>query len=124
MTGKSRTRAKKVRFFRALADDMRVRILERLRNGEQNVCALSEAFQIGQSRLSFHLCVLRDAGLVTHRPEGRSNYYTLNHHAIQEVEGLLGHLRKPGESHLQMVSRTGNSYVEVQRNPKAADVHQ
>ena len=64
----SKTRVKRVRFFRALADDTRVRIPERLRSGEQNVYALSEAFQTGQSRLSFHLRVLKDAGLVTHRP--------------------------------------------------------
>jgi ArsR family transcriptional regulator len=110
---KSKTRVKRVRFFRALADDMRVRILERLRNGEQNVCALSEAFQTGQSRLSFHLRVLKDAGLVTHRPEGRSIYYMLNHHAIQEAEALLAHLKKPGASVSRTVSRTSRLYVEA-----------
>lgn len=114
MTDPSQQRVKTVRFFRALADDMRVRILELLRNGEQNVCALSEAFQTGQSRLSFHLCVLKDAGLVTHRPEGRSNYYMLNHNAIQEAETLLGHLRKPGVSTARAVSSAGNSYGETQ----------
>lgn len=101
----SKMRVKRVRFFRALADDTRVRILERLRSGEQNVCALSEAFQTGQSRLSFHLRVLKDAGLVTHRPEGRSVYYMLNHHAIQEAEALLAHLKKPDVSTSRTVHR-------------------
>lgn len=122
MTKESKTRAKRVRFFRALADDMRVRILERLRGGEQNVCALSETFQTGQSRLSFHLRVLKDAGLVAYRPEGRSIYYTLNHHAIQEAETLLGHLRESGVSTSQTHSRAGSSYRNAQRNHEAVDV--
>jgi len=114
MVERSTIRAKRVRLFRALADDMRVRILERLRDGEQNVCALSEAFQTGQSRLSFHLRVLKDAGLVTHRPEGRSIYYTLNYHAIQEAEASLGHLGKPAVSTSQPVQCAGRSYMEAQ----------
>ncbi|MGE0643562.1 MAG: ArsR/SmtB family transcription factor [Nitrospira sp.] len=122
MTKESKTRAKRVRFFRALADDMRVRILERLRGGEQNVCALSESLQTGQSKLSFHLRVLKDAGLVVYRPEGRSIYYTLNHHAIQEAETLLGHLRESGVSISQTHSRAGSSYRNAQRNHEAVDV--
>lgn len=114
MVERSTIRAKRVRLFRALADDMRVRILERLRDGEQNVCALSEAFQTGQSRLSFHLRVLKDAGLVTHRPEGRSIYYTLNYHAIQEAEASLGRLWKPAVSTSQPVQCAGRSYMEAQ----------
>ena len=121
MVKRSNIRAKRVRFFRALADDMRVRILERLRHGEQNVCALSEAFQTGQSRLSFHLRVLKDAGLVTHRPEGRSIYYTLNYHAIQEAEAILGHLRKPGVSTSQTVSCVDRSYLKTQGHHQTVD---
>ncbi|MBK9307754.1 MAG: winged helix-turn-helix transcriptional regulator [Nitrospira sp.] len=121
MSEKANTRAKRVRFFRALADEMRVRILERLRSGEQNVCALSAAFQTGQSRLSFHLRVLKDAGLVTHRPEGRSIYYTLNHRAIQEAEASLGHLRKPDVSTSQTGSCADRSYVEAQGHHETID---
>jgi len=95
-TALSRGREKAVRLFRALSDETRIRIVERLRAGEQCVCDLTEAFKTGQSRLSFHLRVLKDAGLVTDRPEGRWIYYSLNPDAIRELEDLVAWLK---ESH-------------------------
>ncbi len=90
---KSKNPPKSVRFFRALSDETRVRILERLRDGAQCVCALTQTFNTGQSRLSFHLRVLKKAGLVVDRPKGRSVYYTLNYRAIQEAEVLITRLK-------------------------------
>ena len=55
--------------FQALSDETRLLILERLKDGEQCVCDLTEIFKTGQSRLSFHLRVLKDAGLILARPE-------------------------------------------------------
>jgi ArsR family transcriptional regulator len=57
------------------------------------VCDLTEALATGQSRLSYHLKVLKDAGLVTDRREGRWSYYTLQRDAIVECEALLASLR-------------------------------
>lgn len=91
-TVKSRERA--VRLFHALSDDMRLRIIERLSAGEQCVCDLTEAFKTGQSRLSFHLRVLKDAGLVTDRPEGRWIYYSINEEAIRELEDLIAWIKE------------------------------
>lgn len=105
------------------ANVQRMRILARLRNGEQNVCARSDAFQTGQSRLSFHLRVLKDAGLVTHRPEERSIYYMLNHHALQEAEALLAHLKQPGASASRTVSRASR-WSEAGTHHNAADAPQ
>jgi ArsR family transcriptional regulator len=115
---KSKKRAKSVRFFRALSDEMRVRILERLRDGEQCVCALTQTFNTGQSRLSFHLRVLKDAGLVVDRPEGRSVYYTLNHKAIQEAEVIFTRLKS---EHSPMASTSSHStgvYVGTLKAPQ------
>jgi ArsR family transcriptional regulator len=53
-----------VTIFHALSDETRLRIIARLKDGEQCVCDLTDAFQTGQSRLSFHLKVLKEAGLV------------------------------------------------------------
>ena len=61
----------------ALADEARVEIVARLLDGEKCVCDLTDALATGQSRLSYHLKVLKDAGLVTDRREGRWMYYTL-----------------------------------------------
>ena len=71
--------------FHALSDQTRLSILQRLRFGERCVCDLTDALEAAQSRLSFHLKVLKDAGLVTDRREGRWMYYTLNTDALAEV---------------------------------------
>jgi ArsR family transcriptional regulator, arsenate/arsenite/antimonite-responsive transcriptional repressor len=77
------------RLFHALSDETRLSILERLRFGERCVCDLTDALDAAQSRLSFHLKVLKDAGLVTDRREGRWMYYTLNQEALTEAAELV-----------------------------------
>jgi ArsR family transcriptional regulator, arsenate/arsenite/antimonite-responsive transcriptional repressor len=77
------------RLFHALSDETRLSILQRLRMGERCVCDLTDALDAAQSRLSFHLKVLKDAGLVTDRREGRWMYYTLNPDALAEVGELV-----------------------------------
>ncbi len=78
-----------VRLFHALSDGTRLSILQRLRFGERCVCDMTDALDAAQSRLSFHLKVLKDAGLVTDRREGRWMYYTLNSEALGEVAELI-----------------------------------
>ncbi|HEY5939215.1 MAG TPA: metalloregulator ArsR/SmtB family transcription factor [Gemmatimonadales bacterium] len=78
-----------VQLFHALSDGTRLSIIQRLRLGERCVCNLTDALDAAQSRLSFHLKVLKDAGLVTDRREGRWMYYTLNPDALIEVAELI-----------------------------------
>jgi ArsR family transcriptional regulator, arsenate/arsenite/antimonite-responsive transcriptional repressor len=77
------------RLFHALSDETRLSILQRLRFGERCVCDLTDALDAAQSRLSFHLKVLKDAGLVTDRKDGRWMYYTLNTEALAEVSDVV-----------------------------------
>jgi len=81
--------------FRALADPTRLLIVEQLRAGEQCVCDLTDTLETGQSRLSFHLKSLKDAGLITDRRQGRWIYYALNPEAIEEIQRVLGAIRNP-----------------------------
>ena len=74
-----------VQLFHALSDPTRLSILQRLRMGERCVCDLTDALDAAQSRLSFHLKVLKDAGLVTDRKDGRWMYYTPSAEALAEV---------------------------------------
>jgi ArsR family transcriptional regulator len=83
-----------VRLFHALSDPTRLGILERLCDGERCVCDLMDSLDAAQSRLSFHLKVLKDAGLVTDRRDGRWVYYTLAHHALAEAKEHLAELEK------------------------------
>lgn len=77
--------ARAVRVFHALSDETRLRVLEMLLHGERCVCELQLDLDAAQSRLSFHLKVLRDAGLVLDRKDGRWMYYRLNPDAIREL---------------------------------------
>ncbi len=92
------------RWFHALADKTRLRILDRLRAGEECVCNLTDTLETGQSRLSFHLKTLKDAGLVRDRRQGRWIYYSLDPEAIEGLEKLVGRL-KARRGGLQLVSR-------------------
>ncbi len=82
-------RARAARLFHALSDETRLAILEMLQDGEHCVCDLQDALEAAQSRLSFHLRVLKDAGLVTDRKEGRWSYYTIVSETLAEVHDLV-----------------------------------
>jgi ArsR family transcriptional regulator len=75
--------------FKALSDPHRLRILDRLRGGERCVCELTDALEAGQSLLSFHLRVLKEAGLVIDRRQGRWMHYALRPEALAELEGFV-----------------------------------
>jgi len=60
-----------------------------LASGEKCVCDLTDALDAAQSRLSFHLKTLRDAGIVTDRRAGRWVYYSLDREAFSEIEELV-----------------------------------
>jgi ArsR family transcriptional regulator len=75
--------------FHALSDPIRLRVVALLRGGERCVCELTDELELAQSRLSWHLKTLKDAGFLTDRREGRWVYYTLDPSTIAEAEKLL-----------------------------------
>ncbi len=89
---------KAAELIHALSDGTRLALLERLKGGEQCVCELTDAMKTGQSRPSFHLKVLKDAGLVEDRREGRWVYYSLSSQAIEELEDLVDSLKKAAKA--------------------------
>ena len=68
--------------FRALGDETRLRILEQLVGGERSVSDLIVLLDIGQSLMSHHLRILRQAGLVVDRREGKWIHYSLAEPAL------------------------------------------
>ena len=85
----SQSLARKARLFHALSDETRLRVLDLLKEGERCVCDLSLTLGAQQSRLSFHLRTLKEAGLVSDRREGRWIYYAVRPDTLDELEGLL-----------------------------------
>src|SRR5438552_13899451 len=72
--------------FRALADPTRRALFERLcREGEQTVGALTDGGEISQPAVSKHLGVLKLAGLVRDRPEGRCVHYSAAPNALSPL---------------------------------------
>lgn len=87
--------------FKALADQKRLQIMYELtRKGSVCVCDLTDIVDMPQSKLSYHLKILLDAGLVTRETKGTWSYYELN---SGEVDRLLSPelcciFRKTGEA--------------------------
>lgn len=87
--------ARTARWFYALSDETRLRVIGLLAGGERCVCELQEAIGAAQSRLSFHLRVLREAGLVNDRRAGRWVHYSLRPDVFEEMAAFMGEIR-PG----------------------------
>src|SRR5213596_2728161 len=86
-----------IELFHALSDETRLEIIELLRKGERCVCELTDTLDAAQSRLSFHLRVLKDAGIVRDRKDGRWVHYELDTDAFEEIETLVTDLKpRPG----------------------------
>ena len=75
--------------FHALSEPIRIQVLELLREGEFCVGDMCERLSIAQSKLSFHLKTLKEAGLVNARQQGRWMYYSLNPEQFSVLEGYL-----------------------------------
>lgn len=64
--------------FKALSDETRLRILKLLENGELCVCDINAALDMIQPKVSFHLRILKEAGLIKDRKQGRWINYRLD----------------------------------------------
>jgi ArsR family transcriptional regulator, arsenate/arsenite/antimonite-responsive transcriptional repressor len=83
--------------FRALADPLRIEIIELLRNQELCVCELCAKLNVNQSKLSFHLKNLKEANLIRSRQEGRWMYYSLNLAQFMILESYLAEYQLLGD---------------------------
>ena len=63
------------RRFRVIGEPMRIRLLDRLREGEASVNELTEALGASQQNVSKHLAVLAEAGILGRRKAGNHVYY-------------------------------------------------
>lgn len=83
------------RRFRILGEPMRIRILERLRDGGATVQELTDALAASQQNVSKHLNILLDAGIVTRRKEGTSAVYAIADPSVYLLcESVCGSLQR------------------------------
>ena len=79
--------------FAALADPTRRRLLELLAAGERSAGELADEFAISRPGVSRHLRVLREAGLVRERGDGRRRLYSVDPAPLAEVDDWLDRWR-------------------------------
>jgi DNA-binding transcriptional ArsR family regulator len=81
--------------YSALAEPTRRRILELLHGRERSVSELVERFTLTQPAVSKHLLVLREAGLVAVRRDGRRRVYALRPEGLEQIRAWLELLDAP-----------------------------
>ena len=86
--------------FAALADPMRLALVEAMRDGSRSVNELVECVHIQQSGVSRHLGILYRAGLVEIRPEGQQRFYSLRAAPFNELDEWVAHIRAHWEARL------------------------
>lgn len=86
--------------FKVFGDSTRIRIISALMDGELCVYHLSERLKMGQSAISHQLRILRAAGLIRPRREGKEMYYSLDDEHVEMIYGAgLAHIiHKRGHS--------------------------
>ena len=80
--------------FNAIAEPARRQILELLRGRERSVNELVQRLKLSQPGVSKHLRVLREAGLVRVRPDGRRRWYGLRAEPLAELDEWLAPYRE------------------------------
>ncbi len=84
------------KILKALSDESRLNIVQKLfRDGEKCVEELQPHGKGTQSNISFHLNVLKNAGLVQDRKEGKYVYYCLNWKQVGKMVGWLQDIANP-----------------------------
>tara|TARA_Y100001968_G_scaffold12485_1_gene10333 strand:+ start:161 stop:472 length:312 start_codon:yes stop_codon:yes gene_type:complete len=80
--------------LKAIAEPIRLEIIESLSSGEKCVCDLMQETDLAQSKISFHLKVLKEAGVIADRQSGRWVYYQLNTKTLKSLQNWIKKLRK------------------------------
>jgi DNA-binding transcriptional ArsR family regulator len=91
--------------FQAIACPTRRKLIDALGHGESNVSDLVASLDITQSAVSQQLAILKSAGLVGERAQGRFRYYRLRAAPLAEVDVWLGRYRAYVERQLDAMGR-------------------
>jgi DNA-binding transcriptional ArsR family regulator len=90
--------------FRTLSEPTRIKLLDRLREGEASQLELTELIGTTQQNVSKHLGVLQRAGIVARRKQGKFSYYRIVDEGVFSLcEAVCGSLQQQAESLQQLV---------------------
>ena len=106
--------------LRALADPTRLRIMALLEKDELSVNELQEITRMGQSRISTHLGLLQEAGLLQSRREGKRTFYKFNQDADAVARDFIElAVRGAKETHEHFADQLNLKRVLARRNEQA-----
>ena len=77
------------KYFKALAEPMRLKVLNALQDGEKNVSQLTEMSESTQANVSKHLSLLSDYGLVKRESRGNCVFYSIADPSVYELCELV-----------------------------------
>lgn len=96
------------RRFRVIGEPMRIRLLDRLRDGEATVNELTSATGASQQNVSKHLAVLAEAGIVGRRKAGNHVYYWIADEAVFALcDQVCGSLQQQVQALRELVESVG-----------------
>lgn len=101
-----KTKFDPVLFAKAISDDTRQKIMECCCCEWCSVTEIVEKMDVSQPTVSHHLAILRDAGLVSIREEGKQTFYILNQERVAFCCGQLMVKFAPEEKATQIVLKT------------------
>ena len=107
--------------FAALADPTRRQVFERLNSGPQAVGAIARGMPVSRPAVSQHLRVLKEAGLVTDRPEGTRRVYHIDPHGLGALRAWLDQFWDQALAAFQAEVEVGAKDLgaKVEKDPKA-----
>lgn len=104
-------------FFKALADETRLSIVVLLHQEvELCVCELTSAMQLSQPKISRHLALLRDTGIIQSRRQGKWIHYSLNHTLPDwQQASIAGAANQLSDKLLAITSQLNQSGNKIER---------
>lgn len=101
--------------FKALSEETRLRIIKLLEHGELCVCDIVAALDMIQPKVSFHLCVLKEAGLLKDRKQGKWIHYCIDDTDIFRRFLVLSVLEKMSEGVIQEDKKRLKEFLKTKK---------
>lgn len=105
-------------FYKALSDETRLKILKMLEKGELCVCDIVYALNTVQPKISFHLSILKQAGIIVDRKEGKWSYYSLKEDDLFKRFIFLSTIEKISEEDMKEELMRLRSFLKQKEEKK------
>lgn len=102
--------------FKALSEEIRLRIIKLLEGGELCVCDLVAALDMSQPKVSFHLNALKEAGLIKDRKQGKWTHYRLDDSDIFRRFLIMSVLERTCSDYIDADRARLSEFLEAKKN--------